>query len=442
MNKDDLKKYIYIFLISFIPQLLVIITSPPILFWDEYAYLDNVKHILFNTPYFEYYRFPLLWWTLPPIAYITNFNIFAIKLFLVIIYSLSTVFLYKILRKYNDNWINFLLILFYSINGLILIWGSRIYPDILAMSMLIFSIYFYTRFLEDNKERNLILYSLFSDLSILAKYEFGLWIISSLVFLKNNKDRIKTIIYSLIFALPYFLYNIILYHNPIYIFIKQAEVVYTYTSSQPITLLVYNLLIFSGIYLLSLFQNPKKFNNSEKAIYLYIILSLIFLAFFVKAKDARYILMLLPVFVIITRKFIENIKGLRLPYFLLFSISGIISMYYGFIFLLNYNTNLGNTYLNYVYQASMFLNQYKPKVILTNVFWPMIAYYTNAQVYIMYNATYLIPRVYPQFIVYSPNCGTPFPFDPENYNISLIYYYIDPNDCSIYVYRVNSYEVK
>jgi len=96
------KDYIYIFLISFIPQLIILLLSPPILFWDEYSYLDNVKHALLNTPYFEYYRFPLLWWILIPISYITNFNVFFIKLFLISIFSLSTVFLYKILEEYNN----------------------------------------------------------------------------------------------------------------------------------------------------------------------------------------------------------------------------------------------------------------------------------------------------------------------------------------------------
>jgi len=72
----------------------------------------------------------------------------------------------------------------------------------------------------------------------------------------------------------------------------------------------------------------------------------------------------------------------------------------------------------------------------------MVAYYTDSQVYIMYNATYLIPRIYPQFIIYSPNCGVSFPFNPNDYNISLIYYYIDPNDCQTYIYRVNNYFVK
>jgi len=120
------------------------------------------------------------------------------------------------------------LILFYSLNGLFLIWVSRIYPDVLASSLLIFSIYFYIKYFKDSRERNLILYSLFSVLSILSKYEYGLWLISSIIFLKN-KDKLKTILYSLLFSIPYFLYNLILYHNPIFIFIKQAEIVYTYT---------------------------------------------------------------------------------------------------------------------------------------------------------------------------------------------------------------------
>jgi hypothetical protein len=435
------KDYIYIFLISFIPQLIILLLSPPILFWDEYSYLNNVKHVLLNTPYFEYYRFPLLWWMLVPISYITNFNIFLIKLFLIFIFSLSVVVLYKILEDYDNKYINYILILFYSLNGLFLIWASRIYPDILASSLLVFSIYFYIKYFKDGKEKNLISYSLFSVLSTLSKYEYGLWLISSIIFL-NNKDKLKTIIYSLLFLTPYFLYNLILYNNPIFIFIEQAEVVYKYTSYQPISLFLFNLLISSSAYLFSLLQNPKKIENYNKSIYLYIILSIIFLAFFVKLKDPRYILMILPPFLILTRIFINKIKGLQFPYLFLFSILNIVSMYYGIIFLINYNTNLGNTYLNYIYRASDYLKQYNPEVILTNDNWPMIAYYTNSQVYIMYNATYLIPRVYPQFIVYSPNCGVPFPFNPNDYNISLIYYYIDPNDCQIYVYRVNDYFVK
>ena len=435
------KDYIYIFLISFIPQLIILLLSPPILLWDEYSYLNNVKHVLLNTPYFEYYRFPLLWWILIPISYITNFNIFLIKLFLIFIFSLSVVFLYKILEEYDNTYINYILILFYSLNGLFLIWASRIYPDILASSLLVFSIYFYIKYLKDRKEKNLISYSLFSVLSTLSKYEYGLWLISSIIFL-NNKDKLKIIIYSLLFLTPYFLYNLILYNNPIFIFIEQAEVVYKYTSYHPISLFLFNLLIFSSAYLFSLLQNPKKIENYNKSIYLYVILSIIFLAFFVKSKDPRYILMMLPPFLILTRIFINKIKGLQFSYLFLFSILNIISIYYGIIFLINYNTNLGNTYLNYIYRASDYLKQYNPQVILTNDNWPMIAYYTNSQVYIMYNATYLIPRVYPQFIVYSPNCGVPFPFNPNDYNISLIYYYIDPNSCQIYVYRVNDYFVK
>ena len=433
--------YIYIFLMSFIPQLIILLLSSPILLWDEYAYLDNVKHVLLNTPYFEYYRFPLLWWILIPISYITSFNIFLIKLFLIFIFSLSTVFLYKILENYNNKYINYILILFYSLNGLFLIWVSKIYPDVLASSLLIFSIYFYIKYFKDNKERNLILYSLFSVLSILTKYEYGLWLISSIIFLKN-KDKLKTILYSFLFSIPYFLYNLILYHNPIFIFIKQAEIVYKYTSYQPLLLFLSNLFIFSSAYLFSLLQNPKKLENYNKPIYLYIILSIIFLAFFVKSKDARYILMILPPFLILTRIFINKIKGLQFPYLFLFSLLNIISMYYGIISLINYNTDLENTYLNYIYEASNYLNQYNPKVILTNVNWPMVAYYTNSQAYIMYNATYLIPRVYPQFIIYSSNCGVSFPFNPNDYNISLIYYYVDPNNCQIYIYRVNNYFVK
>ena len=435
------KDYIYIFLISFIPQLIILLLSPPILLWDEYSYLNNVKHVLLNTPYFEYYRFPLLWWILIPISYITNFNIFLIKLFLIFIFSLSIVFLYKILEEYDNIYINYILILFYSLNGLFLIWASRIYPDILSSSLLVFSIYFYIKYFKDSKEKNLISYSLFSVLSTLSKYEYGLWLISSIIFLKNI-DKLKTIIYSLLFLTPYFLYNLILYNNPIFIFIEQAEVVYKYTSYHPISLFLFNLLIFSSAYLFSLLQNPKKIENYNKSIYLYVILSIIFLAFFVKSKDPRYILMMLPPFLILTRIFINKIKGLQFSYLFLFSILNIVSMYYGIIFLINYNTNLGNTYLNYIYRASDYLKQYNPQVILTNDNWPMIAYYTHSQVYIMYNATYLIPRVYPQFIVYSPNCGVPFPFNPNDYNISLIYYYIDPNSCQIYVYRVNDYFVK
>ncbi|MGC9079695.1 MAG: ArnT family glycosyltransferase [Nanopusillaceae archaeon] len=433
--------YIFVFLISFIPQIFAILISPFLLMWDEYAYLDNVKHVLYNTPYFEYYRFPLLWWILIPVVMIVNFNIFAIKLFLVLIYSISVIFLFKIINNYGSGWKNYVLILSYSLNGIILFWGSKIYPDILATSFLTISIYFFYKYFNEKKEKDLILYSLFSDLSILSKYEYGLWLISSIVFL-NNKEKLKAITYSFLFALPYFIYNILLYGNPIYIFIEQTTIIYEYTKYQPIKIFVISLLTFAGAYLFSFIQNPKKLNNFEKAIYLYSLISILFLGFFVKTKDFRYIMMTLPSLIILTRIFIEKLKGLLLSYMLIFFVSTITSFISGFLYLLSFTFDIGYSKLSYVYRATEDIIQYNPKIILTNTIWPLVAYYTNSDVYILYNATYQIPRVYPDFIIYSPNCGIPAEFDANRYNLSLIFIYTDPSGCKVYTYKVNSYDVK
>ncbi|MGB9674890.1 MAG: hypothetical protein ACPLX8_02030, partial [Nanopusillaceae archaeon] len=131
-----------------------------------------------------------------------------------------------------------------------------------------------------------------------------------------------------------------------------------------------------------------------------------------------------------------------LSYMLIFFVSTITSFISGFLYLLSFTFDIGYSKLNYVYRATEDIIQYNPKIILTNTIWPLVAYYTNSDVYILYNATHQIPRVYPDFIIYSPNCGIPAEFDANKYNLSLIFIYTDPSGCKVYTYKVNSYDVR
>lgn len=434
VNIRKYENYIYVFLISFIPQLIIILTSPSLTLWDENAYLANAKYVLGLSHYHELFRFPLLWWFLIPFVFLFNNNIILYRILLSIIFSISTIFLFKLFYKYNQNYFeSYFFTILLSLNGLILFWGNKIYPDVFGLSFLIISIYFYYKYFNEDNKKNIILYSLFADLSFLAKYPYGLWYISFL-FLNNNKDRLKALLYFILFLSPYFLYNIILYHNPIHNFISQFYAVYNNQYNQPISLFLYNVLSFLGILIFSILYIPK--NNFEKGIYLFLLLSLIYFGFFVPMKHPRYLIQILLPSIIIFRFNINRIKMIKLLIYVLLGISLFYSIYSSINeYILPYDLCYSN--LSSIYLTIQYLKQNNATVVLSNAFWIWYGNYLDAYSYSLYseNVTYLVDKLHPQYIVYSPNYGI-----IENYtglnDYQLVQSYTDICGIQAYIYKV------
>jgi len=432
--KIKLKIEHLIFLLSFLINIITILISQNSLMWDENVYLANAKHIFGITPYFEYFRFPLLWWNIALLIPLIKENYLLVRVYLSLIFAISTAFFYKLLLKIlKEDWKALFFTLLLILNGLIIVYANRIYPDAYGMSFLILSIYFFHNYLESKKERDFILFILFSILSFLAKYPYSLFLFSSWIFL-NKREKIRSIVYSLLFLIPFFLYNFLLYKNPIKIFLDQFYLAYLWQNKEPISLFFENSLKYLGILILSIFFIPIKNEKFERSIYLFTLLSFVYFAFLVPQKDPRYLIQILPTSIIIFGINTEKLKGFELLIYILLSFSMIYSTINGIYDAININLCYGE--LSSVYQSVQFLRKENAKVVLSNAFWVWYGNLLNAESYSIYSADldYLIKVHNPDFIVYSKNYGIPVEVDLSKYK--KVFKYTDFCGINVEIYRV------
>ena len=401
---EERLKYLLIFLVAFIPQLIIVITRSPVLLWDENAYLATAKKFLGIGNYSEDYRFPLLWWLLIPLIAIFGDNITLIKIVLILIYSISVVFLFRIFEEYYKNsWKNGLFVLFYILNGVILFWASRIYPDVLGASFLIFSLYFYYRYYHKKNDRDLIFSTFFGVLSFLAKFYYGLWLIILLITLEN-KAKVRFLMYSLLFLSPWLLYNLIHYGNPLWNLIEQYRVAYSWQHPEPIIKFINNLLIYIG-FLVTPLLFYKKINAAERPIYFYTLILLIYFAIFVKLKDPRYFTAILPTLIIIARATIDRIPGTLFTLLLVYIFSAGQSALKGIGDIIHYRYCWDGA--DIISFAINYLKNKNASVVLSNCCWTWIGNTLGIEVYALWSedVQYLIQLYNPDYIVYSPNYG-------------------------------------
>jgi len=423
-----------IFLLSFLLNIIIILLSKNSLMWDENVYLANAKHVLGITPYFEYFRFPLLWWNVALLTPLIKENYLLVRVFLSLIFAISTAFFYKILLKIlKDDWKAIFFTLLIILNGLTIVYANRIYPDVYGMSLLILSIYFFQSYLESKKEKDFILFILFSILSFLAKYPYGLFLLSSWIFL-DRKEKLKSIGYSLLFLTPFFLYNLLLYKNPIKIFWDQFYLAYLWQKKEPIFPFFENSLKYLGILVFSILFIPIKDGKFERSIYLFTMLSFIHFAFLVPQKDPRYLTQILPTSIIIFGINTEKLKGFELLIYILLSFSMVYSTINGIYDATNINLCYGD--LSSVYQSVQFLRKENAKTVLSNAFWVWYGNLLNVESYSIYSTDldYLIRVHNPDFIVYSKNYGIPVDVNLSKYK--KVFEYTDFCGINIEIYRV------
>jgi len=432
--KIELKIEYLIFLLSIFINVIIVLLTPYSLMWDENVYLANAKHILGITPYFEYFRFPLLWWNLSFLIPIIGENYILVRIYISLIFAISTVFFYRLLLKIvKENWKAVFFTILIILNGLIIIYANRIYPDVYGMSFLVLSIYFFYNYLESKRERDFILYILFSVLSFLAKYPYGLFLISSWIFLNKN-DKIKSILYSILFLTPFFLYNLILYKNPIKILWDQFYFAYLWQNKEPISLFFSNSLKYLVFLTFAILFIPIKGGKFERSIYLFTFLSFVYFAFLTPQKDPRYLIQILPTSIIIFGNFIERLKGFELLLYILLSFSMIYSTINGTFDTMNINLCYGE--LSSVYQSVQFLRNEDVRVVLSNAFWVWYGNLLNIEAYSIYSRDldYLIRVHNPDFIVYSKNYGIPVEVNLSKYK--KVFEYTDFCGIDVEIYKV------
>jgi len=432
--KLEIKIEYLIFLLSLLINIIIILMTPHSLMWDENVYLANAKHILGITPYFEYFRFPLLWWNLSFLIPLIGENYILARIYVSLIFAISTVFFYKLLLKIvKEEWKAVFFTILIILNGLTIVYANRVYPDVYGMSFLIISVYFFYNYLESKREKDFILYILFSILSFLAKYPYGLFLLSSWVFL-NKDEKIRAISYSILFLTPFFLYNQILYKNPIKILWDQFYFAYLWQNKQPISLFFSNLLGYLVFLTLAILLVPIKSGKFEKSIYLFTLLSFIYFAFLTPQKDPRYLIQILPISIIIFGNNIGRLKGFELLLYISLSFSMVYSTINGIFDSMDINLCYGE--LSSVYQSVQFLKNENARVILSNAFWVWYGNLLNAEAYSIYSTDidYLVKTHNPDFIVYSKNYGIPVEVNLSKYR--KVFEYTDFCGIDAEIYKV------
>jgi len=417
-------EYFTLFLFIIIIYGILTYFSSPILLWDENVYLLNAKKILEISEYSEEFRFPLLSWLLVPLIFFFGENIFLIKIFFLIIFSISIVFFYSLLEKYyKDSWKNIMIVIFLLLNGLLLFWANRIYPDVLGISFLIFSIYYLYKFQEENKIKYLILLSLFSVLSFLTKFYFGVFasIIFSYYLIKDKKVALKYTIFSLLFLSPWLIYNYLFYGNPLWNLLEQFRLAYLWQYHEPLSKFINNLLNYFGFLLLPLIIfsiNFKKLNDYEKILFIYTIIMLIYFSFFVKMKDPRYLISIIPTIFVFARKSLE-IPSFILILSFLYGISTSISFYNGIKNIIEYNRCWDGT--DVISFTIHYLKKNNATSVISNCCWVWIANYLNIKAYSLWtDIDYLVELHKPDYIVCG-NFGLKYDCDGIKYRKEIEY---------------------
>ncbi len=417
--------------IIFLINAVIVYLTPTTLMWDENVYLANAKHILGITPYFEYFRFPLLWWNLSLFIFLFGYNIYVIKLYLLLIFLISLAFFYSILSEDGETWEAVFFTMLLAFNGLVLFYATKIYPDVYGMSFTILSIYFFYHYLKHKKVSDFVLYIIFSILAFLAKYPYGLWLFSSWVLL-DKREKIRAIEYSIIFLLPFFIYNLVLYKQPIFILVKELTLAYLWQVKEPITKFFENSFTYLGFLMAFIFLFPK--NKFERANYIFALLSFIYFAFFVPQKDPRYLIQMLPSSILLFKLKMKEFKGFQLPIYMLLGFSMVYSTISGISDILHYSLCYGK--FSAIYQSIEFLKKVKAKRVISNSFWVWYGNHLNIAAYSIYNNSIdvFIKKYKPDYIVYSKNYGIRLNLSLNRYE--RVFYYKDLCGIDVEIYKV------
>lgn len=304
-------KYLIILLVVIAGIYLLQLALSHHLIWDEYVYLSNARSHLGDAHFTEDFRFPLLEYFISGVWAITGESVLLAQL-LMIVFSLFSVFgVYLLSQEFTTNklW-HYIATGFFGLSNVMLFWSFRVYTDIPAMCAMIFSVYFFMKGIQAQKKRSnklLFVAGVFAALSFLFRFPIILFILPlGVIFLIKKKypQWIAFGLGGLMPLLPWLGYNLITYGNPVWDLFAQGGAVSSYTTWQPASLLLLEIIRTFGLTLVLLIPFVIKWYKEKKDYNLWLLISLFtaqlaFYLFIVRLKLQRYELMFLPFLLLI-----------------------------------------------------------------------------------------------------------------------------------------------
>lgn len=359
LEKED-KFIIVVLLFSFLIRI-VHLFYLPVRGWDETVYL-NLGHDLSSNPLFYslqnsnwsdfipstdlFYSWPNIGFRPPILPYILSI-FYSINISLVIpliipLFATASVLLVYVLGKnlFNKKVGLYSAILF-SLVPIHIYCSERIWTDALVLFFVLLTIISFWKGYEQNSKKHKILFGLFLAISILTRYT-AMWMIPIffLYFLLKNKSfkflKDKYLWYAIgIFVLvliPWFIYGIMYYNNPLGGFIHGFKASTYYGGVQAWSYFIVNswriFSIVGILFICSLFFVIFKKEFLKREVYFLLILAVFpsIMAMIMPHKEDRYILLSLPAICLVSGFFINNIKKYKNIIFAIICIILLVSL--------------------------------------------------------------------------------------------------------------------
>jgi len=207
----------------------------PVLLWDENVYLGNARSHIKQSYFIEDFRCPLLEYIIAGVWLIIGESVFIAKL-TIIFFNLGSIFVFYLISKRLFKQA-FLPTILFALSSEFVYWGFRVYGDSVAVFFILLSLYLFI------KEKNIlyILSGLFAAFSFLSRFPLALFAISIGIYCLIKRKWKPLILFSIGFVigiLPWLIYNMIIYKNPLWDVFALYSAVEQYTCAQPAWLLL------------------------------------------------------------------------------------------------------------------------------------------------------------------------------------------------------------
>jgi len=409
--KRETKLLIGLVIIAFIIRA-IFLFSTPIKIWDETVYA-NLGYDLSRNP-FDYsvqhngwsdfipsagdnlyawpkmgFRAPLLSYSLS-IFYLLNLD-FLVSLFIPIIGALSVALIFILGKKLFNEKIGLYSAIFLSFLPLHVVYSAKILADVLFTFFVLLTFISFWEGYEKNNKKYKILFGFFLALALLSKYT-ALWIIPIFLiylFIKNkslNFLKDKYLWYAVgaffLILIPWFIYGIREYSNPLGAFIHGGKAAAYWGGSQSWHFFFdYWLQIFSVlgiIFIIALIYILYKKEYLKKEICLVLIWFALFLgmASYMPHKEDRYLLAIAPAMCLITGFFVDKIR--KYKKILLSSIIIVLLISLSFQFVITYGKSYTDTNKCFL-EANNFLQNKIGDILIVTDESPTVYYYTKKE---------------------------------------------------------------
>lgn len=340
--KHTKKLLVALFIIAFLVRYIAVFVTP-IKIWDETVYVNlgtdlsrNLLDYSFSHGWSDFipiaqndlYGYPNAGFRAPLLPYLLAFlNIlqlaFLINFFMPFIGALSVILVYWLGKELFNKKIGFIAAIFFAFIPLHVEYSSRVLTDALVTFFVLLSFVSFWKGFEKGNYKYKIFFGIFLALSLLSRYT-ALWIFpvfllyavirGKLVQFLRDKYFWFSMVAFVITLLPWLIYGVFTYKNPLGPFIHGAIASNYWGGVQSwYYFFIYWWQMFSVIgfiFVFSLFFLIYKKDFLKKEIYLLFLLFIFFLGFAIYQphKEERFLLPIVPALVLISAYTLEKFK--------------------------------------------------------------------------------------------------------------------------------------